>query len=332
MLSNASRCFRTRMPEIRHIFNEVHFELVRRIAEGGMGIVYEARQRGASRFEKRVAVKLIREEFSEIEEFRNNFIGEALLAADLIHTNIVQIYHLGEISGQYFMVMEFVDGMTLEQFIQNHREREIPVPPDLAAFIISRVCRGLAYAHRKRHKDNQPLNIVHRDVNPKNIMLSVTGGVKLTDFGIAKALNLMHDGEGHIIPGKPEYTSPEQANYECTDGRADLFSLGVVLSEVLLGRNIFLGEDSNATWENIRNMALPHFPTLRKEIGGPLNDLLTKALERERENRYASAIEMLYDLELYLYSEGFGTTNEKLAGYLQNLSSHNLQRVRATSD
>ncbi len=320
------------MPQIRHIFNEVHFELVRRIAEGGMGIVYEARQRGANRFEKRVAVKLIREEFSEIEEFRSNFIGEALLAADLIHPNIVQIYHLGEISGQYFMVLEFVEGLTLEQFLQKHRELGIAVPPDLAAFIISRVCRGLAYAHRKRHRDKRPLNIVHRDVNPRNIMLSVSGDVKLTDFGIAKALDLMHDGEGHVIPGKPEYTSPEQVRYECTDGRADLFSLGVVLSEILLGRNIFLAETRNATWANIRSMALPHFPSLHGEIGDRLNDLLNKALERDRDKRYATAIEMLYDLELFLYSEGFGTTGEKLAGYLQKLATQTPEGMRAAVD
>ncbi len=312
------------MAEIRHIFNEVHFELVRRIAEGGMGIVYEAHQRGANRFEKRVAVKIIREEYSEIDEFRENFIGEALLAADLIHTNIVQIYHLGEISGQYFMVMEYVDGLTVEEFLEEHRERGLSVPVNLAVFIVARVCRGLAYAHRKRRADYRPLDIVHRDVNPRNIILSYLGDVKLTDFGIAKALDLMHDGEGEIIPGKPEYTSPEQANYECTDGRADLFSLGVVLSEILLGRNIFLAEDNPATWKKVRNMDTPHFPSERREIDGALQTILAKALQKSRHDRYASAMEMLYDLERYLYSEGFGPNNEKLAGYLNALINKQL--------
>ncbi len=307
------------MAEIRHIFNEIHFELVRRIAEGGMGVVFEARQRGASQFEKRVAIKLIREEYSEIDEFRHNFIGEALLAADLIHTNIVQIYHLGEISGQYFMVMEFVDGLTLETFLDKHNREAIDIPADIAVFIISRVCRGLAYAHRKGRRRQRYLNIVHRDVNPRNIMLSFSGDVKITDFGIAKALDLMHDGEGQIIPGKPEYISPEQANYESTDSRADLFSLGVVMSELLLGRNIFLAEDNNSTWENIRTMPLPHFPGMRKEIDGRLHDVLVKALEKQPNDRYGSAIEMLYDLEMYLYKDRFGPTNEKFAAYLEKL-------------
>ena len=125
------------MSQLRHIFNELHFELVRVIAEGGMGIVYEAEQRGVGDFIKRVAVKLIREEYSKIDEFRSNFVGEARLVADLIHTNIVQTYHLGEISGQYFMTMEYVDGVTLEEFIQRHRETK-QLPTDIAAFIVSR--------------------------------------------------------------------------------------------------------------------------------------------------------------------------------------------------
>ncbi len=317
------------MAEIRHIFNEVHFELVRRIAEGGMGIVYEARQRGANRFEKRVAVKLIREEYSEIDEFRDNFIGEALLAADLIHANIVQIYHLGEISGQYFMVMEFVDGLTVDELVRKHVELQMSIPVDIAVFIAARVCRGLAYAHRKRRKDHRPLNIVHRDVNPKNVIVSPNGEVKLTDFGIAKALDLMHDGEGQIIPGKPEYTSPEQANYECTDARADLFSLGAVLSEVLLGHNIFLAEDHQATWNNVRHMPTPHFPSLRSDINGHLNSILTKSLEKKRGDRYSSALEMLYDMERFLYNEGFGPSSEKVAGYMNSFLEPNLVKSQA---
>src|SRR5881628_2139250 len=134
---------------LKHIFNELHYEMTRKLAEGGMGVVYEAEQLGAGRFRKVVAVKLIREEFSAIEEFQKNFIGEARLVADLIHTNIVQTYHLGHIGGQYFMVMEFVRGVNLEQFLEKHRSLGKPIPADLAAFIISRIARGLTYAHQK---------------------------------------------------------------------------------------------------------------------------------------------------------------------------------------
>ena len=188
-----------------------------------MGLVYEAVQSGVGGFRKVVAIKLIREEYSAIEEFKNNFIGEAKLVADLIHTNIVQTYHLGKVNEQYFMTMEFVTGWNLEEFLDRHIETEQYVPADLAVFIVSRICRGLGYAHRKKDEHGRLLGIVHRDVNPKNIMIAKEGDVKLTDFGIAKALDLMYNKEGEVIAGKDEYLSPEQARCEITDHRADLF-------------------------------------------------------------------------------------------------------------
>ncbi|MEO6569068.1 MAG: serine/threonine-protein kinase, partial [Opitutaceae bacterium] len=171
------------MTSLKHVFSEIRYEMVRKIAEGGMGIVYEAVQLGAGNFRKAVAVKLIREEYSAIEEFQNNFIGEARLVADLIHTNIVQTYHLGQVGGQYFMVMEFVRGMNLEQFLDKHRQLGREIPTDIAAFIISRIARGLAYAHQKRDREGRLLGIVHRDIGPKNVLLAHEGDVKLTDFG-----------------------------------------------------------------------------------------------------------------------------------------------------
>ncbi|HEX2101959.1 MAG TPA: protein kinase, partial [Candidatus Synoicihabitans sp.] len=134
---------------LKHILSELRYETVRKIADGGMGVVYEAWQHGSGQFRKTVAVKLIREEYSSIPEFQKNFIGEARLVADLIHTNIVQTYHLGQIRGQYFMVMEFVNGVNLEQFLERHQSLRRPIPIDLAAFIVSRVARGLTYAHQK---------------------------------------------------------------------------------------------------------------------------------------------------------------------------------------
>jgi eukaryotic-like serine/threonine-protein kinase len=304
---------------IKHIFNELHYEMTRKIAEGGMGLVYEANQLGAGNFKKVVAVKLIREEYSAIEEFQNNFIGEARLVADLIHTNIVQTYHLGQIGGQYFMVMEYVRGVNLEQFLDEHRKFGKSLPTDLAAFIVSRVARGLAYAHTKCDRDNRHLNIVHRDIGPKNIMMAFEGDVKLTDFGIAKALDLMYNEEGKVIAGKDEYLSPEQANYEITDARADLFPLGIVLTELLLGRNIFKSADRAQSRRNILGLPIPKFATLRPDIDAGLETIIQKALTRNRDDRYQSAAEMLTALEVYLYSERYGPTNEKLSVYLKDL-------------
>jgi serine/threonine-protein kinase len=304
---------------IKHLFNEIHYEMLSKLAEGGMGVVYEAMQLGVGNFRKVVAVKLIREEFSAIEEFQKNFIGEARLVADLIHTNIVQTYHLGQVGGQYFMVMEFVRGVNLEVFIDKHRELRRQIPVDLAAFIVSRVARGLAYAHQKCDREGRHLNIVHRDIGPKNVLMNHEGDVKLTDFGIAKALDLMYNEEGKVIPGKDEYLSTEGASYAVTDGRSDLFSLGIVLTEILLGRNIFRGATRLDSRRNILTMPLPKFHTLRADVDPKLEIILEKALQRDRDQRYQSAYEMLTDLELYLYSDRYGPTNEKLAVYLAEI-------------
>jgi len=301
---------------LKHIFNELKYELTNKLAEGGMGLVYEAVQKGTGNFRKTVAIKLIREEYSSIPEFQKNFIGEAKLVADLIHTNIVQTYHLGQIGGQYFMTMEFVSGVNLEQFIDRHNELGLQVPVDMAVFIASRVCRGLSYAHAKRDKEGRLLGIVHRDVNPKNVMLAIEGDVKLTDFGIAKALDLMYNEEGKVIPGKDEYLSPEGASYAVTDGRSDLFSLAIVMTEILLGRNIFRGANRLESRRNIITMPLPQFSALRADIDPKLEVIINKALQRDRDKRYQTAFEMLTDLEMYLYSDRYGPTNEKLAVYL----------------
>ena len=311
------------MSQLKHIFNELHFELVRVIAEGGMGIVYEAEQRGVGNFIKRVAVKLIREEYSKIDEFRSNFVGEARLVADLIHTNIVQTYHLGEISGQYFMTMEYVDGVTLEDFIQRHRETKQLIPTDLASFIISRICRGLSYAHQHCDPSGRKLGIVHRDVNPRNIMIAYEGDVKLTDFGIAKALDLMYNEEGLVIAGKDEYLSPEQARREVTDARADLFCCTILLSEMLVGENIFATNREKTTHKNILELSIPDFTEIRSEIDPRLNEILQHGFKRDRDRRYQSAQAMLTALETFLYDDGYGPTNEKLAAYMSDLHGEN---------
>jgi serine/threonine-protein kinase len=284
-----------------------------------MGLVYEAVQLGAGNFRKVVAVKLIREEYSAIEEFQNNFIGEARLVADLIHTNIVQTYHLGQVGGQYFMVMEYVKGVNLEQFIEQHRKLGKQMPLDLAAFIVSRVARGLTYAHMKCDREGRHLNIVHRDIGPKNVLVALEGDVKLTDFGIAKALDLMYNEEGKVIAGKDEYLSPEQANYAITDARADLFPLGIVLTELLLGKNLFRSSDRAQSRRNILTMQIPQFSTLRSDIDPKLEGIIQRALQRDREKRYQSAYDMMTDLEMYLYSDRYGPTNEKLSVYIKEL-------------
>jgi serine/threonine protein kinase len=301
------------------IQNEFRYEITRKIFEGGMGIVYEAEQHGARDFVKRVAIKVIRPNFGCQKMFMDNFIGEAKLVADLIHTNIVQTYHLGEANGLCFIAMELIRGVNLEQFTHQLADKKRVLPKELAVFITSRVARGLAYAHNKADKDNKPMGIVHRDVSFKNIMIAFEGDVKLTDFGIAKAKGFLTDQEGEVVAGKPDYMSPEQADFQVTDKRSDIFSAGVVLAHLLLGRNIFKGGNAEESRNRIMQQPIPDFRALDPRIDDRLNDLLHHCLARDLPHRYAAADQLLTDLEYYIYHSGYGPTNETLGKFIREL-------------
>ncbi|MBV9464049.1 MAG: serine/threonine protein kinase [Verrucomicrobiae bacterium] len=289
-----------------------------------MGSVYDALQLGASGFQKRVALKLIKPDYAEQTTFLRNFIGEAKLVADLIHPNITQIYQFGECPGGYFMAMEMVDGLDLQQFMEIHDARTKKVPVELTVLIASRVARGLAYAHRKLNKDGLPLGLVHRDISPRNVLLSFEGEVKITDFGIAKAKDLMVDGEGEWLGGKAPYMAPEQARGEATDHRSDIYSLGVVLSEMLVGINIFASERTEVTFQKIQEMALPDFSAMQQHITADLNTILHRMMARSKNDRYPNAETLLYDLEHYIYHGGYGPTAETLAKYLKELAPQHI--------
>jgi len=301
------------------IQNEFRYEIVRKIFEGGMGVVYEAEQIGARDFVKRVAMKVIRPNYASQKMFIENFIGEAKLVADLIHTNIVQTYHLGEANGVFFIAMELIRGVNLEQFAQQLADKRQGLTKELAVFIVSRVARGLAYAHAKADKDGKPLGIVHRDVSFKNIMIAFEGDVKLTDFGIAKAKGFLTDQEGEVVAGKADYMSPEQANFQITDKRSDLFSAGVVLANLLLGRNVFKGPTAEESRQRVLSMDIPDFRPLDERIDDKLNDILQRCLARDLAQRYQSADELMVELEYYIYHSGYGPTNETLGKFMREL-------------
>ena len=319
------------MAALFSINSDTKYDIVRKLYEGGMGIVYEAEQQGTRDFVKRVAIKVVRQNYANQKQFIENFVGEAKLVADLIHTNIVQTYHLGETKGTYYIAMELIRGVNLEQFSEQLGSKKRLLPADMAVFIASRVARGLAYAHSKVDKDGRPLGIVHRDVSFKNIMIAFEGDVKLTDFGIAKARGFLVDNEGEVVAGKADYMSPEQANFQITDKRSDLFSVGVVLGHLLLGRNVFKGENAEASRRNIMTMPLPDFQKLDPRIDEPLNTILHRALARELSKRYASADELLYELEHYIYHSGYGPTNETLGKLMRDLFGMNASAVQGTT-
>ena len=307
------------MSSLFTIQSDFRYEIIRKIFEGGMGVVYEAEQHGTRDFVKRVAIKVIRQNYANQKQFIENFIGEAKLVADLIHTNIVQTYHLGATGQIYFIAMELIRGANLEQFSQRLAEKHRALPLELAVFIVSRIARGLAYAHVKTDKDSKHLAIVHRDVSFKNIMIAFEGDVKLTDFGIAKARGFLQDYEGEVVAGKADFMSPEQASFKITDKRSDIFSAGVVLAHLVLGYNIFKGGTPEESRDRIMTLALPDFRKLDPRVDDRLNDVLHRALARDVDKRYPDADELLYELEHYIYHTGYGPTNETLGRFIREL-------------
>jgi serine/threonine-protein kinase len=220
------------------------FRLVRELARGGMATVFEAEQVGAAGFTKRMAVKIIHDRFGQHQEWRQLFIDEAKLSANLVHGNIVQIYQLGESEGSLFIAMELIKGLTLRTLINTHRARRIPMPADVAAYCASRICRALDFAHHFVDDDGDRLDLVHRDVSPGNVMLTWDGHVKLADFGIAKARTMVDPAATRpLLLGKMHYMSPEQLFGMPDDARTDIVAKGVELFKLFARAPVHRGRD-----------------------------------------------------------------------------------------
>ncbi len=219
------------------------YRLVRKLAAGGMAEVFLAKVVGAEGFEKPVAVKRILPSLAQDQEFVELFLREAKLTVSLQHANVVQVFDLGAVRGQYYMVMEFVDGENLRGLQRAATAQQVPLGLREVCFIVQQVAEGLAYAHEKLDASGRPLNLIHRDINPSNVMISTAGEVKLADFGIAKVANAQSGTEVGVVKGKVGYLAPEQVRGAAVDQRADLFLLGLLLYELLSGQQLFSGPD-----------------------------------------------------------------------------------------
>jgi serine/threonine protein kinase len=277
------------------------YRLLERVAVGGMAEVFRAKRSGVEGFEKVVAVKRILSHLSDNKEFVDMFIDEAKMVAGLTHPNIVQIFDLGKIDRSYYIAMEYVHGRDLRTILRRARERGVPVPLELSAFVVSRMCAALEYAHRKRDEGGQPMLLVHRDISPQNILLSFEGDVKLTDFGIAKAASKATITDKGALRGKLLYMSPEQAWGKAMDRRSDIFSLGIVFYEMLTGQKPFLGASEMSILETVRECRVAPPSTLNPRIPEKMERVAMKALERDPEVRYQDAGEMHRDLERVLH-------------------------------
>jgi len=272
--------------------------LLEKVGSGGMAELFKAKKIGIEGFERVLAIKRILPNLCSDEEFIDMFIAEAKLVARLSHKNIAQVYDFGKIGQNYFIAMEYIRGKDLRGIFKRCEEKNIKLPVALAVFIAKEVSSALSYAHKQKDSMGRNLNIIHRDVSPQNILVSYEGEVKVVDFGIAKAETQSHTKTG-TIKGKLAYMSPEQAWGNPIDHRSDIFSLGIVMYEMITGKRLFKGSTEIKTLEMVREAkAEPFSPTLVAVIPSELESIIMKALSKDVKSRYQDAS----DMERYLGS------------------------------
>ncbi len=289
------------------------------IATGGMADVYKARMMGMEGFQKTVAIKRILSSLNDSEEFVRMFIDEAKLAAQLNHNNIIHIYDLGKVDRSHYIAMEYIEGRDLRSILEECRERGLNIPIDLALYITDLLASALDHAHKKRDFDNRALGLVHRDVSPQNVLISYEGDVKLCDFGIAKAASKATQTRAGALKGKLQYMSPEQAWGKDIDHRSDIFSLGLVLFEMLTNEKVFSGTSELSVLEQVRDPIITAPSMKNTEVDTEIDRIVFLALNAERDERYQSAEDMKRDLERVMRKKGWSPDRSALVEFLTGL-------------
>jgi serine/threonine protein kinase len=294
------------------------YRLLGRIGEGGMAEVYRAVMTGPEGFERELVLKRILPRLSESGDFKTMFVREAKICAQMLHPNVIQIYEFGQADGGYFIAMESVQGVTLREALTTLRKQERALPHYIAADVARQICLGLDYAHTLRGPAGEPLEIVHQDISPTNIMLAFTGTVKILDFGIARAAEFAEEeAKKGLIKGKVSYLSPEQIYVRPFDARADVFALGVVFHEMLTGRRLFQSKNDITRMREL--LAAPILPpsAIDAMIPRELDRIVLKSLEIDPKNRYQSAADMAADLERTLIAARY--SSRELSKMLRDL-------------
>jgi eukaryotic-like serine/threonine-protein kinase len=295
------------------------YELVSLISSGGMGEIYLAKQYGIEGFNKLVAIKTLQPHLSDDQEFVTMFLDEARLAARLTHGNIAEIYDLVFDEGDYYIVMEYVQGEDLETILDACKKKNQDLPNQLAVRIIERICEGLGYAHTKTDVDGNPLEVVHRDISPQNIMVTFSGAVKIIDFGIAKSITHRQRTRTNVIKGKHSYMSPEQCRGLDIDARSDIFSLGIVFWELITGERLYNYSTEIRTQKEIAQGVVTHPSSVNEKITEPLEEIVLKALRKSPQLRYQTAYELQNELEAYLEQRGLHCSTPHLATFMEDL-------------
>jgi serine/threonine protein kinase/tetratricopeptide (TPR) repeat protein len=265
------------------------YQLVRRIGAGGMAEVFLARTTVAQGLNKQLVIKKIHPAFARSRQFISMFVDEAKIALGLNHPNIVQVFDFGQVGDTFFLAMEYLEGMDVLRLAQHASEAGRPIPMGICSYIVQQACKGLDYAHRKTDEFGEPLGIVHRDISQQNVLVSWDGAVKIVDFGIARARGV-HEEAG-VIKGKFAYMAPEQGRGDPVDRRADVFSAGVVLFELVCGRPLYTGKGRDLL-EKVRAGAIPRPRYINREIPRELEAVILKALAYHPGDRFQTARDM----------------------------------------
>jgi serine/threonine-protein kinase len=295
------------------------YEIIHPLGKGGMAEVFLGRQLGLEGFEKSVVIKCILRKFASDPRFVEMFLREARMAARIIHSNVVQIFDLGRSGDNYYIVMEYVRGCSLNDIFLLCAELNVEIPLELCCRIVSDICAGLHAAHNTIDEHGRPQVIIHRDVSPENVLISTDGLVKLADFGIAKAVEPRSVTRSGSIEGKILYMAPETAREDAFDHRADVFAAGLIFYVAMTGVHPFKRKGYPDTLAALLGDELPPLSRLRPSAPDFLSDVVERALARDPDHRYQSALALHLDLEAFLTRNGKPATATYLALFLSNL-------------
>ena len=313
------------MAATSHLGSFGKYVLLRKLASGGMGEVFLAKQRGPSGFEKHIVIKRILSHHLDKPDYIEMFFGEAKLVARLNHHNIIQIYEMGQIRGDHYIAMEYVRGKSLRDIIDELRSEARHLPLAHVVDLAIKLCEGLGYAHAARDPRGAPMNIIHRDVNPHNVLVSYNGDLKIIDFGIAKSeMSSVHTATG-TIKGKFVYMSPEQSAADPLDRRSDIFSLGIVIYELACLENPFVRQNVVLSLEAIQRQDVPP-PSSRRPEAHPLDAIVARALAKRPDDRYQTALELRDALRGLFRGGAVRPEAQDLSSLLQDVFASDIQQ------
>ena len=303
------------------------YRLIDRLAVGGMAELFLGFTQSMHGFEKLVVLKRILPQFAENPDFVRMFLDEARLAATLDHPHIAHVYDIGEHHGSYFFSMEYVHGQSLLRVMRAVTKARRPLPLEHSLNVIIGTCSGLHYAHEKVGLDGTPLGIVHRDISPPNLILTYDGTVKVVDFGIAKAATAKSNTAVGTLKGKIPYMAPEQCRSEPLDRRSDIFSIGIILYELTVGRRLFQAETEIAIIQKITSGGFPPPTSVHPSYPGELEAIVMRALQLNPDARYSTARDLQIDLEEFAREYKLAISSARLASFMEELFDEDARRM-----